>query len=79
MYGHPMFVIAARAPDAFSLWLGIVVGGVLALMLTMEPWAKKADDDDSRGALGSLLGAWLGAIGPIIAGIIVIAEEMIWP
>ena len=52
--------------DPFSLWLGIVIGGLLALIFAGLPGMR--DADGSLSLLGAA-GIWGAAVGPILGGV----------
>jgi hypothetical protein len=58
--------IAVAALDPFSVWLGVVVGGALALLLAALPWSRQKDGSTS---FLDLLGLWLGCVGSLAGGI----------
>lgn len=57
---------------AFSLWLGIVIGGVLALIFAGLPRSRGRDGSLS---LQGVAGVWLGGVGPLLGGV---AALIVW-
>jgi hypothetical protein len=58
--------------DPFSVWAGVVIGGVLALALARLKWSR---DEEGRPDLGDSFGIWIGGVGPVLGGI---AALIVW-
>ena len=52
--------------DPFSIWLGVVLGGFVALLLVGSRWGK---EEDGTIDVQSWIGGWLGFVGSIVGGV----------
>jgi hypothetical protein len=64
-------VNALASLDPFSIWAGIVIGGVVVILLMASPWGH----DGGPQSYGSWFGAWVGGIGPLFG---LVAALAVW-
>lgn len=56
--------------DPFSIGVGVVIGGLVALLMAATKWARGRDGTTD---IGETVGVWVGAVGPMVGALAALA------